>query len=274
MRRRSSPTSATYDKVAHNVIEPAMKAACQNEGAKYTAKELIQGTTRSQVPGRPVQHRSRQQVAARNIHVLLALIRNITIKDTTGKDADRRAARDDPAGQHRDRARPDQQAEDRDRRQEGRAGAGPEAGGRRAGDGRQRDGRKGRQHPRRRQQAGRRDRRRARPGGREDRAARSRSWTPSARRSSARPRRTSHSMKNEAEAKGAKLLVDAFGSPQAYNQYIFAKNFEPTELKSDLRRPRHVLDGPEELPGHRRRARCWSSRSSRRSRRRRRSEPL
>jgi hypothetical protein len=38
-------------------------------------------------------------------------------------------------------------------------------------------------------------------------------------------------MKNDAEAKGAKLLVDALGSPQAYNQYIFAKNFEPTELK-------------------------------------------
>ena len=38
-------------------------------------------------------------------------------------------------------------------------------------------------------------------------------------------------MKNDAEAKGAKLLVDAFGSPQAYNQYIFAKNFEPTDLR-------------------------------------------
>src|SRR5206468_8657817 len=31
-------------------------------------------------------------------------------------------------------------------------------------------------------------------------------------------------MKNDAEAKGAKLLVDAFGSPQAYNLYTFAKN--------------------------------------------------
>ncbi len=38
-------------------------------------------------------------------------------------------------------------------------------------------------------------------------------------------------MKNEAEARGSKLLVDALGSPQAYNQYIFAKNFEPAELK-------------------------------------------
>jgi hypothetical protein len=38
-------------------------------------------------------------------------------------------------------------------------------------------------------------------------------------------------LKNEAEAKGAKLLIDAFGSPQAYNSYIFAKNFQPTDLR-------------------------------------------
>jgi hypothetical protein len=38
-------------------------------------------------------------------------------------------------------------------------------------------------------------------------------------------------MKNEAEAKGAKLLIDAFGTPTAYNQYIFAKNFEPQDLR-------------------------------------------
>src|SRR5206468_9492384 len=36
-----------WDMVRGNVIEPAMKAACQNVGAKYTSKELIQGTTRS-----------------------------------------------------------------------------------------------------------------------------------------------------------------------------------------------------------------------------------
>ena len=38
-------------------------------------------------------------------------------------------------------------------------------------------------------------------------------------------------LKNEAQAKGAKLLVDAFGSPQAYNAYTFAKNFEPQDLR-------------------------------------------
>jgi uncharacterized membrane protein YqiK len=38
-------------------------------------------------------------------------------------------------------------------------------------------------------------------------------------------------LKNDAEAKGAKMLVDAFGSPQSYNLYTFAKNFEPQDLK-------------------------------------------
>jgi len=38
-------------------------------------------------------------------------------------------------------------------------------------------------------------------------------------------------MKRSAEAQGAKMLVDALGSPQAYNQYIFAKNFEPTDVR-------------------------------------------
>jgi hypothetical protein len=38
-------------------------------------------------------------------------------------------------------------------------------------------------------------------------------------------------LKRDAEAQGAKMMVDAFGSPQAYNLYTFAKNFEPRELR-------------------------------------------
>src|SRR5205823_3198355 len=38
-------------------------------------------------------------------------------------------------------------------------------------------------------------------------------------------------MKNDAEAKGAKLLIEAFGNPQSYNLYIFAKSFEPQDLR-------------------------------------------
>jgi hypothetical protein len=28
-----------------------------------------------------------------------------------------------------------------------------------------------------------------------------------------------------------KLLIDALGSPEAYNRYIFAKSFEPTDIR-------------------------------------------
>ena len=101
-----------WDSVRGNVIEPAMNAACQNDGAKYTAKELIQGDDALQVPGRAVASRWRSRSPARNIHVLLALIRNITHQGHHRQGPDRRPARDDPAGQHRDRARSDEQAED------------------------------------------------------------------------------------------------------------------------------------------------------------------
>ena len=38
-------------------------------------------------------------------------------------------------------------------------------------------------------------------------------------------------MKKDAEAEGYKLLVQAFGSPQAYNLYTFAENFAPESIK-------------------------------------------
>ncbi len=38
-------------------------------------------------------------------------------------------------------------------------------------------------------------------------------------------------MKKEADAKGFHLLVSAFGSPQAYNLYTFAENFEPQSIR-------------------------------------------
>lgn len=38
-------------------------------------------------------------------------------------------------------------------------------------------------------------------------------------------------MKKDAEAQGYKMLVEAFGSPQAYNLYTFAENFQPRDIK-------------------------------------------
>lgn len=38
-------------------------------------------------------------------------------------------------------------------------------------------------------------------------------------------------MKKDAEAQGYKMLVDAFGSPQAYNLFTFAENFQPQQIR-------------------------------------------
>jgi regulator of protease activity HflC (stomatin/prohibitin superfamily) len=38
-------------------------------------------------------------------------------------------------------------------------------------------------------------------------------------------------MKNAAEAQGYRMLVDAFGSPNAYNLYTFAENFQPESIR-------------------------------------------
>ena len=38
-------------------------------------------------------------------------------------------------------------------------------------------------------------------------------------------------MRADAEAAGNKMLVDAFGSPEAYNRYTFAKAFDPADLR-------------------------------------------
>ena len=38
-------------------------------------------------------------------------------------------------------------------------------------------------------------------------------------------------MKNSAEAEGYRMLVDAFGSPEAYNLYTFAENFQPESIR-------------------------------------------
>jgi len=38
-------------------------------------------------------------------------------------------------------------------------------------------------------------------------------------------------MKKESEAKGYRMLIDAFGSPAAYNLYTFAENFEPQSIR-------------------------------------------
>ena len=57
-------------KVRANVIEPAMKAACQNEGAKYSARELMQ---EQQVCSRVLHTRPSGEQSIQQVAIQLAV---------------------------------------------------------------------------------------------------------------------------------------------------------------------------------------------------------
>ncbi len=216
-------------KVRSNVIEPAMKAACQNEGAKYTAKELIQGDTRSKFQA-DLSAALAKQIEGRNIHVLLVLIRNITIKDNSGRDqtngllatiqrANIEVERDLTFKQQTLTAVVQAELEQANKLVDVNremvasdtkvkvANIIAEA----------------------QKKAAEID---------ADRQLQIASVQLEVAKLNAQ--RTQilgkagadvEQMKRGAEAQGAKLLVEALGSPEAYNRYIFAKNFEPTDVR-------------------------------------------
>jgi hypothetical protein len=216
-------------KVRTNVIEPAMKAACQNEGAKYSAKELIQGETRSKFQD-DISDAMNKQIEARNLHVLLVLIRNISIKDTTGNDqtmgllatiqrANIEVERDLTLKQEtltatvqaeleqakklvdvsRETVTGDTKVKVADILAEGQKQAA------------QIDAEK------------------------EVKVAALGLETAklTAQRTEILGKAAAdvEQMKNSAEAQGAKMLVEALGTPEAYNRYIFAKGFEPSDVR-------------------------------------------
>ena len=217
------------DKVRDNVIEPAMKAACQNEGARYTAKELIQGSTRSEFQD-ALSSSLEKHMKARNVHVLLALIRNITVRDNTGRDQtngllatiqqtnieiEKDLTNQQKTTTATKKATLEQEEKLIDVARETVAAetkvktAGLQAEG---------------------------DKKAA------EIAAKLELDVADIEKQIAEldAQRTQilgkaaadvDKMKNEAEAKGAKLMIDAFGTPQSYNLYTFAKNFEPKDLR-------------------------------------------
>jgi hypothetical protein len=217
------------ENVEQNVIEPAMKAACQNEGAKYTAKELIQGTTRSKFQD-DLSSSLEAQVKARNVHVLLALIRNITIKDNSGKDqtngllgtiqqANIEVERDLTNKQKTQtamvKANLEQALKLVDVARETVSSDTNVKVANILADGQKKaaeiDADRDLQVATIALQAAQLDAQRNQILG--------------------KAAATVDQLKRDAEAQGAKMMVDAFGSPQAYNLYTFAKNFEPKELR-------------------------------------------
>jgi len=222
-------TIGTTDDVKLKVVEQAVRAACQNEGANYSAQELIQGTTRSKFQD-AIHTSLEQQLAPRHIHVLLALIRNIDIKDSRGTDQTQgllatiqranievekeltnrqKTLTATTAAQYEEALKLVEVA-----RQEVASETGVKVANILA------TGQK---------QAAEIE------AGREVQVASVEQQIAAldAQRTQIMGKAAADvdRLKNEAEAKGAKMLVDAFGSPAAYNQYIFAKNFQPQDLR-------------------------------------------
>jgi hypothetical protein len=217
------------EKVRQNVIEPAMKAACQNEGGRYSAKELIQGTTRSEFQD-ALSASLEKQVSPRNLHILLALIRNIAIKDKSGNDAtggllatiqqaniEREVdlTNQQKTGTAVTQAQLDQALKLVD---VARETVTSETGVKVANI--QADGAKQAAEITAQQEL--------------DVATVDLDVAKlDAQRTQILGKATADvtRLNSDAEAAGNKMMIDAFGSPQAYNLYTFAKNFQPTELR-------------------------------------------
>ncbi len=216
-------------KVQDNVLEPAMKASCQNEGAKYTAKQLIQGDSRSKFQD-DLQASLERQVAPRNVHVLLALIRNVSVKDTIGRDQTegllatiQRANIEievNITNEQRTRTAETKALLEQSRKlvDVARETVASETNVKVANiraDGQKKSAEIDAQ-------------RELTVAEVELQIARL-----SAQREQILGKAAAQveQLKREAEAKGAKMLVDALGGAQAYNQYLFARNFEPHDLR-------------------------------------------
>jgi hypothetical protein len=221
-------TIGDTQKIEQNLITPAMKAACQNEGSKYRAVELIQGVSRSQFQD-DLLSALNAQVTPRHVSILLALVRDISIKDTTGNDATNglmatiQRANIEVERQLTNEQKTATAAKEAELQQAlklvdvARETVSAETNVKVANI--LADGRKA--------------------AAEIDADRDLQTATIQLEVAQLDSQRTSilgkanadvAQMKNEADAKGAKMMIDAFGSPAAYNQYIFAKNFQPTDL--------------------------------------------
>ena len=218
------------DRVAEIVIEPAMKAAAQNEGGRYSAKELIQGKTRTKFQ-EELSASLERQVQPRNIEVLLALIRNITIKDaSTGRDATQGLL----STIQQANIEVERELTNRQKTQTAVTRAGYEEALKAVDIAKEEVVSESQQKVANLLADG------------AKKAAQIAAQTEvevariQAEVAGLEAQRTEIlgkaaadvlRLKNEAEAKGAKMLVDALGGPAAYNQYTFAKNFDPKDLR-------------------------------------------
>ena len=222
-------TIGTTDDIKLKVVEQAVRAACQNVGANYRAQDIIQGETREKFVDALSKSLS-AQLEPRRIHVLLALIRNIEIKDSRGTDQTQGLL----ATIQQANIQIEKELTNRQKTLTATVAAQYEEGLKLVEVAREEVAAESNVKVANILATG------QKKAAEIDAAREVQVATVQQQIAALDAQRTQimgkaaadvERLKNEAEAKGAKMLVDAFGSPAAYNQYIFAKHFQPQDLR-------------------------------------------
>jgi hypothetical protein len=219
----------TTDDVRLKVVEQAIRAVCQNEGANFSARQLIEGETRSKFQD-AMEASLERQVASRNIHILIPLIREIKIKDARGTDQSQGLL----ATIQRANIEIERELTNRQKTLTATKEAEYQEALKLVDVATAKVSSETKQKVANLLATG--NKQSAEIGAKRELTVadiQAQVAALDAERTEILGKATAdvERLKQEAEAKGAKMLVDAFGSPQAYNQYIFAKNFEPQELR-------------------------------------------
>jgi hypothetical protein len=224
-----TPDDAPSIDVRVKVVEQAIRAVCQNEGANFSAQDLIEGETRSKFQD-AIETALERQVTSRNIHILIPLIRNIKIKDARGTEQSQGLL----ATIQRANIEIERELTNKQKTQTATKQAEYEEALKLVDVATEKVVSETKQKAANLIATG--NKKSAEISAqREVTVAEIEAQIAAldAQRTQILGKATAdvERLKKEAEAKGAKMLVDAFGSPQAYNQYIFAQNFEPQELR-------------------------------------------
>lgn len=219
----------TTDQVEQYVVAPAVKAACQNEGGKFTAKALMQGQTRSKFQD-DLQAALVRDTQGRSVHILLALVRTVDIKDSRGADQTRGLL----ATIQQANIETERELTNRQKTLTATVAADLQVAARQVDVARETVSSE--TNVRVAQTLAEGQKKAAEIAADQELAVatvQQQVATLDAQRTQILGKANADvaKMKADAEAQGQKMLVDAFGSPQAYNLYTFAKGFNPTDMR-------------------------------------------
>lgn len=217
------------DDVKLKVVEQAIRAVCQNQGANFSAQDLIEGETRSKFQD-AIETALESQVASRNVHILIPLIRNIHILDARGTEQEQGLL----YTIQRANIEIERELTNKQKTQTATMQASYEQAMKLADVATEKVASETKLKVANLLAESNKEAAEITAEGEVTVAGiQAQIATLEAERTEilGKAKADVERLKKEAEAKGAKLMVEAFGSAEAYNQYIFAKNFDPQELR-------------------------------------------